>query len=127
MAASEAIAYALLSGVASGRVYPLMRPQEGVLPAATTSVISVVPQNRLSQSSGVNLFQARIQVNCYAMTYSALKALIDEVRAAVHLKSGVYAGKMVSAVTVDLVGPDGVELDTGIYFQSVDFMIVFFE
>jgi hypothetical protein len=127
VASAEAITYALLSSVASGRVYPLMRPQEGTLPAATTSIVSLVPQDRLTQTVGANLYQARIQVDCFAMTYSALKSLVDEVRAAVHLKSGTYAGKIVTASMVDLVGPDGMELDTGIYFQSVDFLIVFYD
>lgn len=127
MAATELITAALLGGVSSGRVYPVLRPPKGTLPAAVTSVISVVPQDRLTQTVGANLYQSRVQVDCFANTYSDLKTLVDAVRSAVHLKSGTYASKIVSASTVDQVGPDGVELDTGIYFQSVDFIIVFYD
>lgn len=127
MASTESITTALLSGVASGRVYPLVRPQNGTLPAVVTSVVSIVSDDRLSQTTGANLYRSRVQAECFATTYSGLKTLVDEVRAAVHLKSGTYATKTVVSSQLDNVGPDGVDLDAGIFFQAVDFLIVFYD
>lgn len=127
MAATESITTALLSGVAGGRVYPLVRPQNGTLPAVVTSVVSIVSDDRLSQTSGANLYRSRVQAECFETTYAGLKTLVDAVRAAVHLKSGLYATKTVVSSQLDNVGPDGVELDTGIFFQAVDFLIVFYD
>jgi hypothetical protein len=127
MASAEAIAYALLASVAGGRVYPLVRPQEGVLPAVVTSLISLRSDDRLTQTVGPNLYRARLQADCIASTYTDLKALVDAVRTAVHLKSGLYAGKTVVASQLDNVGPDGVDLDSNHYFQAVDFLITFYD
>ena len=127
MASAEAITAALLAGVAGGRVYPLLRPQEGQLPAVITSMVTLRADDRLTQTVGPNLYRARMQADCVDTTFTGLKALVDAVRAAVHLKSGTYAGKTVVACQVDNVGPDGVDLDTGNYFQAIDFLITFYD
>ena len=127
MAAAESIAAALLSGVAGGRVYPVMRPQAGTLPAVVTTLISLVPDGVLDQSAGPNLYRARIQADCFEGTFAGLKTLVDAVRAAVHLKSGTYASKVVVASLFDIAGPDDLDLDTGVYSQSVDFLITFYD
>lgn len=127
MAAAELIAAALLSGVASGRVYPVIRPQAGTLPAVVTNLISLSPDARLTQTVGANLYRARVQADCFDTTYAGLKATVDAVRAAVHLKSGTYAGKAVVSSVIDSVLADDVDLDTGIYSQSVDFLLTFYD
>lgn len=127
MAAAESIACALLSSVAGGRVYPVVRPQAGTLPAVVTTLISLVADGRLDQSDGPELYQARIQADCYDATFAGLKTLVDAVRAAVHLKSGAYAGKTVVSSVMDLVTADEVDLDTGVYSQAVDFLITFYD
>lgn len=127
MAAAESITYALLSGVAGGRVYPVIRPQAGTLPAVVTTLISIVADGVLDQTAGPNLYRARVQADCFASTYAALKTVVDEVRAAVHLKSGTYAGFVVVSSVMDNVSVDDVDLDTGIYSQAVDFLITFYD
>jgi len=127
MAAAESIAYALLSGVASGRVYPVIRPQNGTLPAVVTTMISLVADGVLDQTAGPNLYRARVQADCYDDTFAGLKTLVDAVRAAVNLKSGTYAGKTVVASVMDVVAADDVDLDTGVYSQAVDFLITFYD
>lgn len=127
MAAAELIAAALLSGVAGGRVYPVIRPQAGTLPAVVTNLISLSPDARLTQTSGANLYRARVQADCFDTTYAGLKTTVDAVRAAVHLKSGTYASKTVVSSVIDSVLADDVDLDTGIYSQSVDFLLTFYD
>jgi hypothetical protein len=127
MAAAESITYALLSGVAGGRVYPVIRPQAGTLPAVVTTLIGSYPDGVIDQSAGPNLYRARVQADCFASTYAALKTVVDEVRAAVHLKSGTYAGFVVVSSVMDNVSVDDVDLDTGIYSQAVDFLITFYD
>lgn len=127
MAAAEAITAALLSGVAGGRVYPVIRPQAGTLPAVVTTLISLVADGVIDQTAGPNLYQARVQADCYESTFAGLKSLVDAVRAAVHLKSGTYAGKTVVSSIADIVAADDVDLDTGVYSQAVDFLITFYD
>jgi hypothetical protein len=127
MAATEAIVTALLSGVAGGRAYPQFRPQNGTLPAVVWSIISTTPQGVLSQSSGGGLWSARVQIDCIESNYSACKALMDNVRAAVHLKSGTYGGKTVVSSVIDQFGSDAVDIDAQLYIQPVDIIITFYD
>lgn len=127
MAAAESITAALLAGVAGGAAYPVLRPDLNTVPAVVWNAISVVPDGRLTQTSGANLYRARIQVDCFERTYTALKALVDSVRAAMHLKSGPYAGKTVVSSVLDNVAPDDIDPDTGVYSQSVDVVLIYYD
>jgi hypothetical protein len=127
VAAAESIAAAMLGSITAADVYPVSRPTIDTLPAVVWSVISIVPEGRLSQSTGTNLYTARIQADCLATSYSGLKTVADAVRAAVHLKSGTYASKTVMQSVIDTIRSDDIDLETGIYSQSVDFMITFYD
>lgn len=127
MASAELIVNSLLSGVASGAVYPLRRPTITTCPAVVTHFLWVVPELTLSQSSGVNLYQARIQADCFELSYAALKSLVDSVRAAAHLKSGVYAGKTLASSIVDMVSQDEYDSENNIFAQSVVFQILYYD
>ena len=126
MPAAELIVSALLGAVASGRAYIMERPASGPLPAVVADIVSTVPQGTLNQTAGNNLFQARVQATCYASTHADLVTTIDAVFAAVHLKSGTYAGHTVPQVIVDSVFDGGYTEDPKIYFKSVDFLVLFY-
>ena len=63
---------------AGDNVYALVLPDEADYPAVTYQRISNVPVNSLQGSSDID--QVRMQVDCWAQTYGAAKALAGEVR-----------------------------------------------
>lgn len=77
----ETVIYSALSGLASGKVYPLVAPEKVVAPFIVYTRIASTPQNQLNGSA--TLDQVRIQVDTYANTYSAVKALGVQVRSAI--------------------------------------------
>ena len=127
MPAIETIVTAMLSGVASGRCYPQYRPQNGTLPAVVWNVLSTVPDGVLSQSAGQGLWRARVQIDCIDGTFSGSKTIAENVRSAMHLKSGAYGGKTVVASVIDQYGSDAVDIDAQLYIQPVDFLITFYD
>lgn len=76
----ETSIYAALSGLANGRVYPLVAPEKVTFPCIVYSRISSTPENTLDGGATIDL--VRIQVDTYANTYSAAKVLAGSVRSA---------------------------------------------
>lgn len=76
----EADVFAVLTGqtAAGDRVYPLVRGQGTPLPALVYTRTGSAPVTSLAGSSGLD--QVRVQVDCYAASYAAAKALAAEVR-----------------------------------------------
>lgn len=89
-----------ISGLISGRVYPLKLPQKPTLPAVTYQRISGV--RNYFMDGVATLAQPRFQVDSWAATYSAAKDLAGKVRAAL---SGLTE-------TVDTIKIYGVFLDS---------------
>ena len=96
----ETSIYAALSGLASGKVYPLVAPEKVVAPYIVYSRISSTPENTLDGGSTIVL--VRIQVDTYANTYSACKNLAESVRVA--MEGGVVKSTM--QTDQDLFEPD---------------------
>lgn len=69
-----------VTAIVSNRITPLIRPQDLVLPAVTLQEISLTPANTFAGNG--NLDDCRVQVNCWAATYTDAKALARAVRAA---------------------------------------------
>lgn len=65
---------------AGDRVYALLRPQGGALPAVVYTRISNQPVTSLAGSSGLN--RVRVQIDCWATTMAAALTLADEARVA---------------------------------------------
>jgi hypothetical protein len=124
--AIEAIVSAMLTGVAGGRCYPQFRPQNGTLPACVWSVISLIPLSRISQSVGVGLWQARVQVDCVASSFADVLTLADSVQSAMHLQSGTYAGSHVSSSLLDQKSQIAVDQERSQHIQPIDFLITFY-
>lgn len=59
-----------VAGLVSTRVYPHKLPQSPTLPAVTYRIISQVPTE-----ANTELFDARIQLDCWGATYAASAAL----------------------------------------------------
>lgn len=66
--------------VPAARVTPLVRPQDVIVPATTLQRITLSPSNHLAGDGAAD--QNRVQVDHYAETYAAARAMADAARAA---------------------------------------------
>lgn len=67
-----------VTALADTRIYPVVMPQGGKLPALVYTVVDDVPENSLAGwTSGLS--NARVQIDCYAKGYIAAQTLADAV------------------------------------------------
>lgn len=72
--------YTGLQSTFSGRLYPQVAPDTVQLPYAVYAVVSQVPQSVLKGTPG--LFQTRLQLDIFGVTYASVQTLKDAARAA---------------------------------------------
>jgi hypothetical protein len=92
------------------RVYPVLMPQGVTMPAIRYQRVGVVPTSSLDGDSGKDL--VRFQIDCFAGTYAAVKALAVEVRAALTAIGALFVSDI-----------DGYEDDTKLYRETLDYSI----
>lgn len=115
----EALATLLLgtSAIASligNRLTWLVRVQNSPLPSLVLNVISNVPE--YSDEGDAGLKQARVQIDCWALTYASAKALARAVKARLSGMRETASGVEFSAAWVDL---EQDLFDTGAAGQSL--------
>jgi hypothetical protein len=86
----------------SGRIYPMLSPQEAKLPHITYSLISDVSHHAMVADALVR--EARMQVSSWSTSYSQVKGLSKAVKTALRDYSGVLA---TSGVTVQRIFYEG--------------------
>ena len=92
--------------------HPLVMPQNAVLPLTVYQVISGPPDF-------IDHVNPRIQVACWAVSYSAAVALGNAVRAAMHMQHATVSGLHFQSMVVNEMdgNPD---LDAGHFCRIVD-------
>ena len=70
-----------LSGVASGRIFPQVAPQESDLPFVVYRLISKDPAQKMNGGAGIT--NTSVVFDCWAETYAAAIALAESVRTAI--------------------------------------------
>lgn len=95
----------------SARIYPVYLPQDPTLPAMSYQRISSQPQ--VSMGGFCNLDNPRIQIDCWATSYSAVKGMAEAVRDAMMSAAGFNA--------LEISDQDLFEPDLEIYRVSIDF------
>lgn len=73
-------AYAGIIALVSAKIYPLTLPQDVALPALSYFKVSDVPEHAMGLDADIKTI--RIQVDCWADTYSVAKSLEVQVKAA---------------------------------------------
>jgi hypothetical protein len=115
----EVLIYRLLSANAAvkrrinTRIFPVVMPQDVVLPAVSYQRISADPANTLAGASG--LVNAHIVINSWSRNYDEAKALALEIRTAMNT-----ASTFKSLLTNEL---DGYDPDVSLYVVSQDFSV----
>jgi hypothetical protein len=122
----ESNLYSFLSGKAavtalvSTRIYPLKLPQGYSLPAISYQRVSSPRLYALSGTTG--RLRARIQLDCWADTYSAVKGLADAVRGELNGHTGTFGSSTVDSLTLD-AERDGFEEDTEVFRVLQEYII----
>lgn len=102
---------ATIKALINERVYPLMAPQNVLKPYATYRVIAGIKL----QCLGGQIYQGdyRMQIDCYSLTYSNVKAISEAVKVAL---VGFMASNNINII-------DDYEDETGLFKQIIDFKI----
>ena len=91
--------FAGLTALVSTRVFPVTLPQQVTYPAVVMQKVSAVRHPAFNTDSGVT--SARFQVSAFGKTYSATKAVIDQVRAALQRFRGTVSTVVIQDIMVD--------------------------
>jgi hypothetical protein len=117
---------ALLAVVPAAKIMGGDIPQGTVLPAIGISSISTVARHAVAETA-TELCTSRVQVTVMAKTYVQQKQIIKLVRAGVPRSRGTINGVIVDSILKDIKGPDFRNDDEGIYMQSQDFIVKYYE
>ena len=120
-------AAAPITALVADRCYAGQLPQATPLPALVVDHISSMLMPTLDATSGYNISTTRIQVTALCTSYPAVKNLLQAVKDACAWQRGVIAGVTVLSIRPDLRGPDGRDDDRSVFYQSLDFTVIFQE
>lgn len=104
------------------KVFPIQIPQRTNYPAIVYNIISNQPHDT---KTGVSRFdQIRVQIDCYAKTYTGAATLDDAVRVALDRKApGAYGGVVVKGLSYINTNETLTEADN-VYRISTDYQII---
>ena len=103
-------------------------PQNTAFPALVYTVIDDIPLPNLRFNVVAQRAQARVQINPLAKTIAEVKAIHEQVRLAMDFKlQQTFAGKTVISSRLDIFGTPEKDLDTGIWTQSADYLMSYYE
>lgn len=131
---SEKVIYSLLKNYAPltsivpvAKIYASLIPQEAVLPAIAYSHVSTVESTTIDAQAAYALVTSRIQVSVATKDYPQLKDIIAQVRKACNYSRGTINGVIVNSIVRELIGPDLRDDESKVYFQSIDFKVIYHE
>jgi hypothetical protein len=108
----ESDVYQALAAV--GATYPVSLPANPTLPSASYRFVSEMSQR---YEGGNSMVKRRLQVDCWAKSYTAACTLADSVKAALDLKQTTF--KLITAENAaDLSDPT-----VGIYHRMLEFFV----
>lgn len=85
-----------LLAIVDADIFPVQTRENTEPPYIVYQMISDVPDVVLAGASGVT--QARVQIDCYADGYAAVKTLAEAVRSALDSYSGIVAGYVIQGI-----------------------------
>lgn len=90
-----------VTNVVGQRIYPLRMPQNASLPAVVYQRIGVDPVSSLSGDSYLD--RARIQITCWALSYSAAVNLANKIRQSINRSEDI---KSITVFEMDTEDPE---------------------
>ena len=113
-----------VAAVVGTRVFPGARPQASALPAIVLNRISGGPE--YADDGEVGLEQGRIQIDCWAATYSEAKLLARAVTACLSAFEGTVGGTTFQFIALDIerdLREGGSNADAYPFRTALDFLV----
>jgi hypothetical protein len=103
-------------------------PQNTAMPALVYNIIDGVAEPNVAYQVGVQRAFARIQINPLALTIPELKSINQAVRTALDFKhQQTVAGKLIISCRFDTIREISRDIDSGIWTQSTDYILRYYE
>ena len=111
-----------LTALVGNRISWVLRPQGDDLPAIVLHQISGQPDRTFSGQSG--LYQSRIQLDCYALSYATSLQVSRAVEAAIAVRRGFIGNVNFQGLFIDAVRSGVEDLGTdNIFSTSLDLLV----
>lgn len=114
------------AGYSANRTFPMLAPAETEYPFFVYQKISGARDHHLEGASGLAF--PRIQIDAYATTYAAAKALFDQARRVLDGFRGTVAGVEIKSCLLDterdLPAEERSPADSAIFRVSGDFLLI---
>lgn len=122
------LSHASITALVGSRKALAQLPQNSTFPALVYQVVTATPQPHLNYAGEPQMAQARIQINPLAATMGEVKAIHAAVRAQMDFKQQVtVAGKRVVSCRLDTCGPADKDIESGLWTQSTDYLLLYYE
>lgn len=103
-------------------------PLGATLPGVSVRSLSEVPRYDVENNPATRkLWTERVQVTVVASSYDSKKTIIKLVKAALKRTRGTVNGIDVDSLKIDSTGPDLDDNEAGIYQQSLDCIVKFYQ
>ena len=110
----ESAFYSLLSGIASGRVYPGRLPQDGLFPAI--DFLNVGGSSMAAQNS-IGPRNPRVRLNVWAKSYDDLVTTSEQVISILHGNNGSFSAIFEGDQDID-------DPNTGLFHRVLEFSVI---
>lgn len=118
---------AAVTAIVGTRAARVRLPQNTAYPALVYEQVDGTPVPPITANAGGNLSRARVQVTALSRTLTEMDSLLEAVRVACSFKSGLINTVQVVSVLPDSVQPVLRDDDAAVFYQSMDFMVTYFE
>jgi hypothetical protein len=103
-------------------------PQNTAMPALVYNIIDGIAEPNVAYNVGAQRAFARIQINPLALTIPDVKSIHAAVRSAIDFThQQTVAGKLVISCRFDNINEMTRDIDSGIWTQSVDYILRYYE
>lgn len=123
---AKLLATTAIAALVGTRIYPGAKPQGSALPAIVCNLISALPSYSDDGEDGIR--EDRIQIDCWAETYTAAKLTARAVVAALSAFQGTVSGITFQYITLDLehdLTESGANAADYPFRTSLDFNVVY--
>ena len=130
---AEIIVASLLNNAAITNIVGARRalgqlPQNTAMPALVYQIIDGVPEPNVAYQVGSQRALARIQINPLGLTIPDVKSIHAAVRSVLDFKhQQTVAGKLVISCRFDTMREISKDIDSGIWTQSADYILRYYE
>lgn len=119
---------ASITALVGTRKAAVQLPQGTAMPAIIYNIIDNRPQPNLAANLDNQIARARVQINVLANDIAKLKQIHSAIRNVMdYVHKTTVAGKLVVSSRVDIMSQMDKDSETGVWNQSIDYIIQYYE